>query len=317
MKKLDIPTSLHLILLTYLLLSQSAFATPAGQDKLRIVTGTPRTKGESLFSTTVQWRLDSKNVIEATGLAFIKGPDTSKPDNDAKVATKIKSGLNDALAELYPNSRGIEVNGLKKQPELTISNKDGYSFTRITVRDYSNGNVNYDLVDKPFNTEGVGVSIDLVYSADVAYLDAFAPPKQDFASGGTIKISIDGGKPVAIQTKNKSTAVIEQELANAMSQANYSTASIIPHSKGGGKRNSKPFDGGEIQLLNLAARSFTIDLKDPSLGVLTKFKFKDATKPVDVASPLKIILSLGVFGAFGYFVFTWYRESKQAKQDEG
>jgi hypothetical protein len=316
MKKINIAICLKLLLLSSFVLGTPAFATPAGQDKLHIVTGTPTSNGDSLFSTTVQWRVDGKHIIEGTGLAFISGPDAIKPDTAARVATKVKSALNDALAEKYPNSRGMDVNGPKKQPELTISNKQDFSFTRVTVRDYSNGKVSFDLVDKTFSADGVGVSIDLVYSADVAYIEGFAPPKQTFATGGSVTVNIDNGKSVEIQTKNKSTATIEQELANAISLATYSTSSIIPHSKGGGSRNAKPFDGAEIQLLNLAANSFSIDVKDPSLGVLTKFKFKDATKPADVAGPFKMILIIAVFGAFAYFAYTWYRDAKRAKQDE-
>lgn len=317
MKKTNITTFSSLLLLSSLFLGPSAFATPAGQDKLHIVTGTPNNKGDALFSTTVQVRLDGKHAIEATGLAFINGPDSpTKPDTSARVATKIKSSLKDALSELYPNSRGFEVLGPKKQPELTITNLEKFAFTRITVRDYSNSQVSYDLTGKQFSAAGIDTSIDLVYSADVAYLEAFAPPKLNFATGGTINIKIGNGKAIEVQTKNKSTATLEQELANVISQATYSTSSIIPHSRGGGTRNAKPFDGGEIQLLNLAADAFTIDVKDPSLGVLVKFKFRDTTKPADIAGPFKMILTLVILAAFGYFIFTWFRDAKKAKKDE-
>ena len=302
MKKINITFSFSLLLLSSLFIGSSAFATPAGQDKIHITTGTPNNKGDALFSTTVQVRLDGKRAIEATGLAFINGTDSStKPDTSALLATKIKSSLNDALAELYPNSRGFEVLGSKKQPELTITNLAGYAFTRLTVRDYSNSKVSYDLTGKQFSAAGIDTSIDLVYSADVAYLDGFAPPKQNYAAGGTININIGNDKSIAIETKNKSTATLEQELASAIIQATYSTSSIIPHSRGGGKRNAKPFDGGEIQLVNLNAESFTIDVKDPSLGVLIKFKFRDTTKPADVSGPFKMILSLGHFWCFWLF----------------
>jgi|GEM_PF-5490716 len=45
-------------------------------------------------------------------------------------------------------------------------------------------------------------------------------------------------------------------------------------------RNIKPFDGAEVQLLNAAAKRVQIDVNDPSLGVLVKFKFKDPENPI-------------------------------------
>lgn len=316
MKKLNINTCLNLLLLSCYWLNSSALAaTPAGLDKLHILTGIPTSNGDNLFSATVQWRVDGKHVIEGTGMAFINGPDKMKPDNAAMVATKLKSALNDVLAEKYPNSRGMEISGPKKQAELTIANVAGFSFTRVTTRDYSNSSVSYDLLGKSFSANSVGVSIDLVYSADVAYIDDFASEIKHIATGGTVTITIDDGKPVVIRTNNKTTAAIERELANAISQAHYSSNSIIPHSKGGGKRNSKPFDGAEIQFLNLTAKSFTVDIKDPSLGVLTKFKFEDASKPIDVSSPFKIIFALVVLLGAVYFYFTWFKDAKKAKEE--
>ena len=68
----------------------------------------------------------------------------------------------------------------------------------------------------------VNFSIDMVYLADIAYIDEFAPPKQTQATGGGITINIDNNPAIHITTKNKNTREIEKELANAISQATFS-----------------------------------------------------------------------------------------------
>ncbi len=285
-------------------------ANAAGQDKIHISVEGPITKtGDSLFSLTVQWRHNNDRTYESTAMAFITGPDTLRPDTAVSSAKKLKSAMYDALEELYPNSRGVSAENPKKQPEVTISNNANFSFTRVTARDYANQKLTYDLAGQSFGAAAVNFSVDMVYFADIAYIDAFAPPKQTQATGGGITISIDNGQPIHIATKNKDTRTIEKELAEAISQATFSNLSIIPHSRGGGKRNSKAFDGGEIQFTHLAANKITIDLKDPSLGVLTKFQFKDTVKEQESASYIKWIFALLILIGAGYFFYSWYKET--------
>ncbi len=60
------------------------------------------------------------------------------------------------------------------QPEMTISNKEGFSLFKVTFRDYTNGKMTYDLHGKSFSAAKVAVGVDIVYSAAVEYLAAFA-----------------------------------------------------------------------------------------------------------------------------------------------
>ncbi|HIA45503.1 MAG TPA: hypothetical protein EYO51_07230 [Methylococcaceae bacterium] len=286
-------------------------ATTAGQDKIHVTSESEiKKEGDSLFSLTLQWRLDNGRTYESTAMAFINGPDKLRPDTAISATKKLKSAMYDALEELYPNSRGVKAVTPKKQPEVTISNNAGFSFTRVTFRDYANQKLSYDLVGQSFGAAQVNFSVDMVYFADIAYLDEFAPPKQTQAAGGGITITIDNNPPIQIATKNKDTRSIEKELANAISQATFSNLSIIPHSRGGGKRNSKPFDGGEIQFSNLAANKITIDLKDPSLGVLTKFQFKDTANEQGATSYFKWVFAVLILLGAGYFFYSWYKEEK-------
>ena len=286
-----------------------AHSATAGQDKIRVTSESEIKKaGDSLFSLTVQWRHNNERTYESTAMAFINGPDRLRPDSPISAAKKLKSAMYDALEELYPKSRGVSAETPKDQPEVTISNNADFSFTRVTFRDYANQKLSYDLKGKSFGMAQVNFSVDMVYFADIAYIDEFAPPKQTQASGGGITINIDENPAIQVTTKNKTTREIEQELANTLSQASFSNLSIIPHSRGGGKRNSKPFDGGEIQFTNLAANKITIDVKDPSLGVLTKFQFKDTVKEQEASSYIKWAIAILILLGAGYFFYSWYKE---------
>ncbi|MBT7107804.1 MAG: hypothetical protein HN942_01980, partial [Methylococcales bacterium] len=83
-------------------------ATAAGQDKIRVTSESEiKKEGDSLFSLTVQWRLDNDKTFESTAMAFINGPDKLRPDTAISATQKLKSAMYDALEELYPNSRGV------------------------------------------------------------------------------------------------------------------------------------------------------------------------------------------------------------------
>ena len=80
---------------------------------------------------------------------------------------------------------------------------------------------------------------------------------------------------------------------------------LYPNYVENGSRNYKPFDKGEIQLLNLNAKSITINVADSGLGVLTKFSFPDANKPTDVASKAPYIVTALLTLLFGGFWYMW------------
>ncbi|MEQ1619885.1 MAG: hypothetical protein ABL919_00670 [Methylococcales bacterium] len=279
-----------------------AAATPAAQDNLRIHTSAPKKASDSLFASAVEWRIDDNELYRSNGISFLNSTVT----DGATAAKKLTTGLIDGMIELYPSWRGITVNHAKDKPELTIANKAGFSITTITIKDYTNQNLSYDLVDKSFSTEGVQIGIDLVYAADVEYLEGFSTKKAQTASQGTIKVQIEGQPPVEIKTDGKTTHELEVELAKQLATSHLSEIPLFPVLIGGDTRNNKSFDAGEVQLLNLAAKSIAIDVSDPSLGVITKFKFKDENATIKVLNPMSMLLialGLGIL-AGGYF---WYQ----------
>lgn len=289
---------------------QPAFAanTAAEQDKLRIHTGIPRRASDSLFSYTVEWRIDDGELYRSTGLSFLNASKLDHDKPEAYIAKKLWTAMKDGMIQLDPNWRGVTVIQPKDQPELVIANKAGYSLTNITIRDYSNQALQYELADKTFSAEGVQLALDLVYTADVEYLDNFTSKKAQSASQGEIAIAIDGQTPIKIKTDGKTTQELEQELAGKISLAQLAQTPLYPGMVSTDTRNNKPFDGSEIQLLNLPAKSIAIDISDPALGVLTKFKFKDENRSLQVADPRFMLALLAL--ATGLALFYFWRNSK-------
>lgn len=287
----------------------SAVTTPAEQDKLRIHTSLPKKASDSLFSYTVEWRVDEGEMFRAVGLSFLNAAKIDSA-NPGIVAKKLVTAIKDGMVQLDPNWRGISASQTQDQPELTVSNKEGYSLTTVTVKDYTNQAMRYDMLDKSFNSEGVQIAIDLVLAADVEYLEKFSAKKGQNASQGAIEITIDGQKPVHIATDGKTTREIESEIAQQLTDSQVSELPLFPSLVGKDTRNNKPFDGSEVQLLNPVAKSITIDVTDPALGVLTKFKFKDENHSVKVFEPrfMLIFLALASVGAAGYFWYTNFRK---------
>ncbi len=277
-------------------------ATPADQEKLRIHTSIPKKANDSLFSYSPEWRIDDGELYRTTGMSFLN---SSKVDNGVAVAKKLVTSVKDGMIQLDPHWRGINVTQPQDQPELVIANKAGYSLTNIIVKDYSNQALSYDLVEKTFKDAGVQVAIDLVFAADVEYLEGFSSKKAQTASQGDIEISVDQHKPIMIKTDGKTTRELEQEIAKQLTGASLSETSLFPHIINKDTRNNKAFDGSELQLINLNAKSITIDLRDPSLGVLTKFKFADENHSVNVAEPrfMAIVLGFLVLTVTGYFLY--------------
>ena len=286
-----------------------AKTTPAGQDQLRIQTGTPQRNGDSLFSYTVEWRVDEGLTYRGTGKLFIHGPDKPNPTSDIQFAKSMASALNEGMEQQYPSWRGVLAEHTQDKPEATLSNKSGFSFTSITFRDYTNQRITYDGLDKNFNSARVNLALDLVLSADVDYIEGFTTYKPTDNHHGSIEISIDGGKPVTIKTDGKTTKQLEQEIANALGPATFSSSALFPNLKDSDTRNNKPFDGSEVQLKNLSAKTITIANTDPSLGILTKFKFTDTNQTEKVFDPVVGILLLGLLAA-GYFFYARFQAKK-------
>ena len=101
--------------------------------------------------------------------------------------------------------------------------------------------------------------------------------------------------------KDGKTKEIELELADILEEkGRFASKPLYPNYVELKSRNYKAFDGGEVQLLNLEAKSISIDVNDSGLGVLTKFKFPDLNKPTDVASNMPYIFGFLIVGFFGY-----------------
>ncbi len=320
MKKFHARYSVFLAFIVLFIASSNqllAATTPAGQDKLRVSTGEPKRNGDSLFSYTVEWRIDEGVISRATGIFFIKGPDRPKATSDIDVARKMVSSLNDGMEQQYPSWRGVLARNIQGKPEILLTNKSGFSFTSITIRDYSNQRMTFDQVDKTFTAAGIEVAVDLVLTSNVDYIEGFTvfDRSKNSAHQGSIEISIDDGTPVVIQTNGKTTAQLEQEIASALGPAMFSTKPLFPNLLDSDNRNNKPFDGGEVEFTNLAARTITMDINDPALGVLTKFKYQDNNQSSNAFNPMTMIILLGL-AVVGFFGYTSYQARKQRNQTD-
>lgn len=67
-------------------------------------------------------------------------------------------------------------------------------------------------------------------------------------------------------------------------------------------RNIAAFDGSEVQFMNLQGQSITVDVNDPSLGVITKFRLKDPGGSASKAISNYLIPLLAVIGLGAYFL---------------
>lgn len=287
-----------------------AVTTPADQDKLRIHTDLPKKASDSLFSYTAEWRIDDGELYRTTGLSFLNSTKLDTNVSPAAITKKLVTAMKDGMIQLDPNWRGINLTQPQDQAELTIANKKGYSLTTVTVRDYSNQQLSFDLVDKSFNADGVQVAIDVVLAADVEYLDGFSSKRSPLASHGEIDIMVDDSKPVQVKTDGKTTKQIEEDIARQLAGAKLSEFALYPNLSSSDTRNNKPFDNSEVQLLNVAAKSISINVTDPAVGVLVKFKFKDDNHSVKVAEPRFMLATLGV--VIGLLIgFYWLKNRKK------
>jgi len=297
------------------MVSTTAFALPAEQNQFRLQTSLSKRSGDTAFSTLVSWRKDDSYLHRANGLIFVNGYKSKNPTSAIDIARKAASGLNGSINYDSPSERGVVATAIKGKAAFLISNKEGFDLSQITVRDYSNQKLHFNLPNTSFNAASVDVAIDFVYSAAVEYLDAFAGNNQQKAAGGSIKITIDDKPTIEIKTNNKSVKEIEKELAEALTfRAKFSSTPIYSNYVESKSRNYKPFDGGEIQLVNLNAKTITIDMDDSGLGVLVKFKFPDANKPIDVANKVPYLFGFLVIAFLGY---VFYRMNNKEEDLQG
>lgn len=302
--------SIVVYLTTFILMVSASFqvaygATPYGRDQIRVHTGEAGKPGDTLFALTSRWRIDGDVTYESTGITFVSGAERPKPTTGPGVAKKLAIAMSDGMIKQYPSWRGVEAVNVPGQPEMTISNKEGFSLFKVTFRDYTNGKMTYDLHGKSFSAAKVAVGVDIVYSAAVEYLAAFAnvEEKMTEATGGGIDISVDGGQTISVATQGKTTEQIEQAIARKLSSGQISTSVLYDHTTDGDARNSKPYDGSSVHFLNLPAKSITIQVNDPSLGALMKFKFPDEDAPFSLVKPIQFSLLGGAVIALLWFFF--------------
>ena len=288
-------------------------ATPYGRDQIRVHTGPSGKPGDSLFALTSRWRLDGDVTYESTGITFVSGAARPKPTTGPEVAKKLAIAMSDGMIKQYPSWRGVDAVNVPGQPEMTVNNKEGFSLFKVTFRDYTNGKMTYDLHGKSFSAAKVAAGVDIVYSAAVEYLEAFTDinKQTSVASGGGVDISIDGGQVISVATKGKTTAQIEQAIASKLSSGQISTSALYDHTTDGDARNSKPYDGSSVHFLNLPAKSIMIQVKDPSLGALMKFKFPDEDAPVSLVKPVQFSLLGGAVIALLWFFFGFKPKEEQ------
>jgi len=277
-------------------------ASPVNTQQLQVKTSESKRTGETALSYLVSWRKGESRIYNANGLTFISGTETDEPTSSVDAAYKLEKALNGAIDHDSPHLRGAVAKANKSS--LTVSNREGFDLTRITVRDYSNQALEYSLAGKDFDTEAIDIAIDIVYSAEVEYMRGFSKGVKKQAAGGFVSLTVDSKAPIKIITDGKSTEQIEKELAAALgAKAQFSTSPIYLNFEQIRSKNYKSFDGGELQISGLKAQHITVDVSDAGLGVLTKFDFTKVEKPVDIANNLPYLVGLLV-AVFGYLFFS-------------
>ena len=281
-------------------------AAQEGSDQLRVLTGEPKKTNETIFSSLVAWRQEDGEENKAKGLTFIDSSKTKKKITDIEAAKTIAKSLNAAINYKAPHSRGAMVRYTDNKAEFVITNITDFDLTRMFIGDYTNQKIQYNVPGKKFSEAGVDIAIDLVYSAAVESIDDLSSNVVSQATGGSITIIIDNNSPIVIQTKGKNTKQLESEIDKTLGEiAHFSSEPIYPNIVELNSRTYKPFDGGEIQLFGLHAKSISIDVNDSSLGVLTKFRFPAINKIEDSFenSVIKLV-SLLIIASLGYVFYS-------------
>ncbi len=310
-----------------MVVSLSANATTAEDiESLLITTGDPTISGESAISTSVLWRIDDKMRYSGTGLTFINGPDSRKPDDAVSVAAKMVISIKESMTAQEPSWRGAEVEQLtssdgSKTAQLKVNNKQGHSLNEFVIRDYANQqSVSYQ-VKPAFSADGVVAAIDMVSIGAAEGSNPFLTPEkkesQDKkATGGGIEIAIGNRGSVTVETANLTTREIEQKLASALSGSGgyVSTSQLFDDVTDGTTRNVKPFDGREVQFKSLSGNTINVSVKDPSISAIIKLKYPDENSTsLDIPMPLIWLFLAGLVGGIGYF---YWKSQVDADQDE-
>jgi len=303
-------TILNLILLGSFTLPNLAFAAPAGTNQLRLETGSSKRKDETAFSYSVSWRKNDENIHRSNGLTFINGIDSKNPSSSSEVAHKITKAINAGVAIESPHDRGAVAKQTNNKNEIIVSNNNGFDLTHITIRDYTNQKLQYSIPNKSFKAASVNIAIDIVYSAAVEYVAGFSSDIKQQSAGGGIRVTIDQNPPIEIDTHRRSSEKIEKALALALgSKAIYSSHPIFPNFVQLRSKNYKDFDGGEVQLPALNAKSIIIEINDPGLGVLTKFKFPDTNEPANIVGKVPFIIAFVILAIFAYLFYASKKKS--------
>ncbi|MGH8497894.1 MAG: hypothetical protein ACRERV_03675 [Methylococcales bacterium] len=91
-----------------------------------------------------------------------------------------------------------------------------------------------------------------------------------------VEVTIGDEKTVTVETKDNSTEQIKQALASLVG-GKFSSSPLFPDEREKrDEKNIKPFDGGEIQFDDLAASSFAVEVKDPRLGMINRYLFRQS-----------------------------------------
>ena len=299
--------------------AQPVYATPEGQDELILHTSAPQKSGETIISITAQWRTDKTLRYEATGLTFINGLSESTPDDAASVAHKLGNALKEGMEKQYPSWRGIIVT--EDGGSVSFKNKEGHSLTEITIRDFTNQVLTSETNGATFAADGVQIGVDLVAADSVSHSPFLVEKsKKAFkATGGGIEITVGDKAPVKIETKNRSSEQIEKDIASKTS-GSFSRSTIVPNTNDGDARNVQPFDRGEVLFSSLAAKKLTINITDPSVAVLMKYKYKDEN--ADPGAQLAgwaatIIFSLAGLGVLYFFFKAMTKKEEGEEKKEG
>lgn len=296
-------------------------------ESLTIYTGLPTVAGESAISASVLWRIDEKMRYSGTGLTFVNGKGTGKPDNQVIVAEKMVTSVEESMTAQEPSWRGAAVEQLtapggEKKPALKIYNKQGHSLNAFVMRDYTNQDIIRYIVKPSFSESGVSAAIDLVYieSADGSNPFLNVGKKNSSkkrAKGGGIELNLGTRGSATIETTNLSTEQIEEKIAASLRNIGgyVSSSPLVEDVKDGTTRNVKPFDGNEVQFESLSGNEITVSVKDPSIAAIVKLKYQDENNTmVDVPMPLIIVVLLAVVGGVGYMY--WKSQSAAAENQD-
>lgn len=305
-KFLSAPLRLLILFAVACSVSQNAFCqTPAGAQVLRVKMGIPRRNGVNPYFMSLGWRADGGIEREASGIAYLNGPDHATPDDAISVARKIVAAAREALLLVKPSERGAEihqaVDGVAL-PDVIYQNKAGFSLTKIVERDDSNQTEKTQILDKPFASAQIELAIDIV-DADLFNLSTRG-------QSSLLKLWREGGAPVQIQTPELSAGEIEDQIAEALNanqiEASVEGSPLVLDTAAEQRPVGMRFDGSEVHLPKLQARSLTVDLNDPTLSLITRIAFS-SQKSTGLIWAIVGISSV-VFGLVGFFIVRQRRE---------